>query len=72
MNSIIKGLKCFGGCCGLFVLEKKSQIFAINDFFTRNFVISKLLVISNIDSYDISHNGIYLCLIYKKLLLVKN
>lgn len=72
INSIIEDQKCVYRYCRLFVLEKKSQIFAINNCLIHNFVMSELLVICNTDSYGIFKNSIYLCLICKKLLLLEN
>ena len=72
MDSVIEGLKCICECFGLFALEKKSQIFAMDDCFIHNFVTSGLLVISNIDSYSISNNGICFYLICRKSLLLRN
>ena len=72
INSIIKNIKCICRCYKLFVLEKKSQIFTINNCFICNFDISKFQIFSNIDDCSIFDNGICLCLTYKKLLLLKN
>lgn len=72
MNSVTEGLKCVCGCYELFALEKESQIFAKDDCFIHNSVISGLLVISNIDSCGISNDDIRLCLIYRKSLLLGN
>ena len=72
MNSVIEGLKCVCGCYGLFASEKESQIFARDDYLIHNFVMSGLLVISNIDSCGISNDGICLCLTCRKSLLLGN
>lgn len=39
MNSVIEDLKYVCGCYGLFALEKKSQIFTINDCLIYNSII---------------------------------
>ena len=72
IDSVIEGLKCVCEYYGLFALEKEYQVFAIDDFFIHNSVISGLLVILNIDSCGIFDNGIYLCLTCKKLFLLGN
>ncbi len=48
---------------------QESQLFARNDSFICNAIISELLVISDVDSYSISADSICLCLICYKLLL---
>ena len=72
IDSIIEGLQCVCRYCGLFDLKKKSQIFVIDDCLIHNFVISGLLVISNIHSCGISNDSICLCLICRKLLSLGN
>ena len=62
IDSIIEGLRYISGCCGLFALEKESQIFAIDDYLIDNSITLELLTISNIDSCGISDNGICFCL----------
>lgn len=57
----MKALKCVCEYCGLLVLKKKSQIFAIDNYLIYNFIISKLLVIFNIDNCSVFDNSIYLC-----------
>ncbi len=56
MDSIIEGLKCDCGCCGLFVSEKESQIYTINDCLSRNSIISGFLTLSYFHCYAISDN----------------
>ena len=72
IDSVIKSLKYIYRCCGLFALEIDFQIFAMNDCLIYNSVISKLLVISNIDSCSIFEDGTYLCFTCKKLFLLRN
>lgn len=72
MDSVVKGLKCICRCCGLFISAQESQLFATNDPFICNATISRLLVISNIDSCSISANDICFCPICCKLLLREN
>lgn len=57
MNSLVKNLKYIYRCCRLFILVQKSQLFTKNDSFICNATISRLLVISNIDSYFIFINS---------------
>ncbi len=61
MDSIFEGLKCICRCCGLFILAQESQFFVRNDPFICNAIMSRLLVISDIDSCSISADGIRLC-----------
>ena len=72
IDSVFEGLKSICRCYWLFVLEKEFQIFAIDDYFIHNLVISRLLVISNIDNCGIFDKNICLCSIYKKLFSLKN
>ncbi len=72
MDSVIKGLKCVCGYCGLFVSEKEFQIYAIDDCLIRNSIISRLLTYSHINCCVISDNDIYLCLICSSLLSLDN
>ena len=72
MNSIIEGSKCVFGCYGLFILEKKSQIYAIDDYFICNFITSELLTLSHINCYAIFDNDICLCLACNKSFLLGN
>ncbi len=72
MDSVIEGLKCVCGCCGLFISEKKSQIYAIDDCLIRNFIISGLLTFFHIDCCAISNNDIRLCLTCSRLVSLEN
>ncbi len=72
MDSIIEELKCVCGYCSLFILEKKSQIYAINDCFICNSITLGLLTPSYIDYCAISNNDICLCLTCSRLLLLEN
>ncbi len=72
MDSVIEGLKCVCGYCGLFVSEKESQIYAIDDCLIRNSITSRLLTLFYIDCCAISDNNIRLCLICNRLLLLGN
>lgn len=72
IDSVIEDLKCICGYCGLFTLEKKSHILAMDDYLIHNSVMSELLVTSNINSCGNFEGGIYLCFTCKKLLLLGN
>ncbi len=72
MDSVIEGLKCVYGCCGLFVSEKESQIYAIDNCLIRNSITSGLLTLSHIDCCVISDNDICLCLTCSRSLLLGN
>ena len=72
MNSVIEGLKCVYGYCYLFVLEKKSQIYAKDDCLIRNSIILGLLTFSHTDYCAISDNNICLCLTCNRSFLLGN
>ena len=50
MDSVIEGLKCVCWCRGLFVLERKSQLFAIDNCLICNSITLAPLVIFNVNS----------------------
>lgn len=72
MNFVIECLKYICGCCSLFVSEKESQLYIINDYFIHNSITSELLTPSYINYYAISDNNLYLYLIYSRLLSLEN
>ncbi len=72
MDSVIERLKCVCECCGLFVSEKESQIYAIDDCLIRNSITLGLLILSHIDCCAISNNDIHLCLICSRSLSLGN
>ncbi len=72
MDSVIEGLKCVCGCCGLFVSEKESQIYSINDGLICNAITSGLLTLSHVDSCAISDDDICLCLTCSRSLSLGN
>lgn len=72
MDSVIEGLKYVCRCCRLFVSEKKSQIYAINDCLICNSIMSKPLTLFYIDSYTIFDNNICLCLTCSRSFLLEN
>ncbi len=72
MDSVIERLKYVCGCCGLFVSEKESQVYAIDDCLIRNSITSGLLTLSHIDCCAISNNDICLCLTCSRSLSLGN
>ncbi len=72
MDSVIEGLKYVCGCCGLFVLKKESQSYAIDDCLIRNSITSGLLTLSHIDYCAIFDNDICLCLTCNRSLSLGN
>lgn len=72
MDSVIEKLKYVCGYYSLFILEKKYEIYVINNCLICNSIILELLTPSYIDYYAISNNDICLCLTYSRLLLLKN
>lgn len=72
MDSVIESLKCVCECCGLFVLEKETKIYAIENCLICNSITLRLLTFSHIDSYAIFNDNICLCLICDKSLLFGN
>lgn len=72
MDSVIGDLKCICGCYELFVLEKESQIYIIDDCFIYNSTMLGLLSLLHINSCIISDNNICLCSTCSKLFLFGN
>ncbi len=72
MDSVIEGLKCVCGCCGLYVSEKESQIYSIDDGLICNSITSGLLTLSHIDSCAISDDDIRLYLICSRSFSLRN
>ena len=70
MDSVIEGLKCDCGCCGLYVSEKESQIYVIDDCLICNSIILELLILFYIDSCNIFDDGICLYLICSRFLFL--
>lgn len=72
MNSVIGDLKCVCGCCGVFVSEKESQIYAIDHCLIRDSITLGLLIMSHIDRCAIFDDNIRLCSTCSSLLLLGN
>ncbi len=72
MDSVIEGLKCVCGCCELFISEKESQIYSIDDGLICNSITSGLLTLSHVNSCAISDDNICLCLTCSRSLLLGN
>lgn len=72
MDSVIDGLNYIYGCFELFVLEKISRIYVINNYLICNSTMSGLLILSHIDSNVIYDNNICLCLTCNRSVLLKN
>ncbi len=61
IDCIVEGLKCICRCYGFFISAQESQLIARNYLFICNAIISRLLVISNVDSCSISTDDTRLC-----------
>ncbi len=72
MDSVIEGLKYIYRYSRLFILMQKLQLLTKNNLFIYNIIMSRLLVISDIDSYSISADSIHFCPTYYKLILRGN
>lgn len=72
MKSIIEVIKYVYECYGLFILEKESQIYTIDNCVIRNFMILGLLTLSHFDNYAISDNDICFYLICNRYFLLGN